>query len=399
MKEQRLNLFLHSNCHSMKTFLFVILMLSLFRAYTQNNTIDSLQKVLQPQKEDTNKVNTLTYLSFNYWLAGDYKNTMQNAKTAVALSTKLNYKSGEGDGYLNIGLAYGIKKDRTTELEYLNKALTLYKEAGEKRNISNCYDWIAQVYKEEDDYGKALEIEYTAQKIREQIGDKETIADGFASLASAYYSLRNDSEMFKNSLAALKLYKETNNKSGIGICYFMIGGAYYGRGNFSEALNKYFEALQYLKDQGKPNDIANIYALIADAYEKQGDSDYNNHNIPASLKKYQEAEKNQLISLKMWQAIPYKISIALCFLNLGEINIKLKNLNIARKYFDSSLSISQLVDLKSGLRDIYNSFSTLDSIQGNYKEAYKNYKLSVTYRDGINAEESDKKAVQAQMQY
>ena len=52
-----------------KTYLFLVFILHSFTLYPQNgtadsleNAIDSLQKVLQTQKEDTNKVNTLIKL-------------------------------------------------------------------------------------------------------------------------------------------------------------------------------------------------------------------------------------------------------------------------------------------------------------------------------------------------
>ena len=56
----------HSSCRRILRkfiFLFFIFLLCSFIAYTQNNTIDSLQKVLQTQKEDADKVNTLNALS------------------------------------------------------------------------------------------------------------------------------------------------------------------------------------------------------------------------------------------------------------------------------------------------------------------------------------------------
>ena len=49
-----------------KKFAIFLLLILFLKAYPQNNTIDSLEKVLQMQKEDTGKVNTLNAISYNY---------------------------------------------------------------------------------------------------------------------------------------------------------------------------------------------------------------------------------------------------------------------------------------------------------------------------------------------
>ena len=72
-------------------FLHALLLFSII-AYTQNNTIDSLQKVLQTQKEDTNKVNVLLELC---WAVDDSATTLQYsyARSALLLARKLNFKN------------------------------------------------------------------------------------------------------------------------------------------------------------------------------------------------------------------------------------------------------------------------------------------------------------------
>jgi hypothetical protein len=95
------------------------------------------------------------------------------------LSTKISYKIGIADGYLNAGLAYGIKKDRVKESEYFDKSLTLYKETRDTQQIINCYDWMGAQYQKEGNIVKALEVENAAQTIRLQTGNKNVIIDGY----------------------------------------------------------------------------------------------------------------------------------------------------------------------------------------------------------------------------
>src|SRR4051812_27170884 len=76
-----------------KTILFVIFVTYSIKASTQNNIsdslrIDSLKKVLQTQKEDTNKVNTLNELSRNLVKSEQSESAFQYANNALLLAEK-----------------------------------------------------------------------------------------------------------------------------------------------------------------------------------------------------------------------------------------------------------------------------------------------------------------------
>ena len=60
--------------------------------YAQVLSIDSLQKVVKNQKDDTSKVNTLSNLSVAFLLRGnDYKTAMLYAEQALLLSKKIKF--------------------------------------------------------------------------------------------------------------------------------------------------------------------------------------------------------------------------------------------------------------------------------------------------------------------
>ncbi len=391
----------------MKTFLykaglFITCIVCCCKVLAQDTYIDSLKKVLLTEKEDTGKVKKLYYISGYYIGAGDYENSMKNAKAVLALSEKINYKIGIADGYLAIGSAYNLKNDRYNEDKYFNKALTIYKEIKDTQKIIHCYDGMSQAYEQHGEVTKAFESVYAAQKIREQTGNKKTIADGFLNISTTFVNApgTNTQEELKNELIALKLYKELNDKKGIGNTTYSIGRGYSEQNKYAEALDKYAEALQMLKDSGSLYDIGNIFGWIGSAYEAQGDSAYNKGNKNLATHKYIEAEKNDLISLRKWQAL-HSNQAAWYYLGLGDINIKLKKLNTAKKYLDSSFIIFQSFGSgpQGATAGIYKDYAQIDSIQGNYKNAYKNYQLYKIYYDSANNEEEAKKTLQVQMQY
>src|SRR5881392_206686 len=96
----------HSSCRRIfREFIFLlfVFLLHSFSAATQNNIIDSLQKVLLTQKEDTNKVNTLNELASELNKKSDYTNSLPYAKAALVLSEKKSFKKGTAFANKNLG--------------------------------------------------------------------------------------------------------------------------------------------------------------------------------------------------------------------------------------------------------------------------------------------------------
>ena len=106
-------------------FLFVLINLYSFFINAQDSSrdslkIDSLRKVLQTQKEDSNKVNSLNILSTNALEKEDFGNSMQYAKRALSISEKINFKKGKADTFYNIGNVMGQQSYTNRSLYLLN---------------------------------------------------------------------------------------------------------------------------------------------------------------------------------------------------------------------------------------------------------------------------------------
>src|SRR5215831_18844956 len=112
--------------------LSVLLFLLLSTGYTQNRTIDSLQILLQTQKEDTSKVNILNALSYDFHQQGDFQKHLQYAKQALDLAEKLNFKKGIAVGYLSMSDAQGTLAEA---IKYLCAASKYFEDLGDKLNI------------------------------------------------------------------------------------------------------------------------------------------------------------------------------------------------------------------------------------------------------------------------
>src|SRR6185295_3135767 len=90
-----------------KTFLGFIFLFFSYSACTQIQWIDSLKKVLQTEKEDTNKLNTLFFLVGHY-IESHADTGVTYSQQALDLAEKLNSEQGilMAEGSLSICLIF-----------------------------------------------------------------------------------------------------------------------------------------------------------------------------------------------------------------------------------------------------------------------------------------------------
>jgi len=94
----------------------------------QTHTIDSLQKIISIQKEDTNKINTLSLLSQNFRHEDNFDSSLHYATAALKLSQKLSLKKEEGFSWLSISEVYSRQYDFHEAARTAIEALNIFKE-------------------------------------------------------------------------------------------------------------------------------------------------------------------------------------------------------------------------------------------------------------------------------
>ena len=349
----------------MKT--YILILISLFAAlnvFPQSDLsdslkIDSLKKVLRIQKEDTNKVNTLNTLCRNLKDKADF---MQYANEQLSLCEKLNFRRGKAAAYLNIADAFYQQGNYSECLKNSYSALGLFEEFHNKENMAQTLQFVGSIFMIEENYSEALKNIQRALKVREEIKDSNGIAQSLNTLGSIYLS----------------------------------------KGDYTEALQKHFAALKIceeLGDRAKNWSIPFCYRCIGDAYQKQGEIASATGDKVNSVNNYSAALKFYLLTLQKWKKIGRKDAIAESYNSLGDIYTKLKNISKAKDYLEKGLRLSVESRNKVTVMFIYASLSILDSVRGNYKQAFKDYKMYILYRDSLVNEENSKKILQSKMQY
>ena len=391
----------------------------------QHPIIDSLLKVLDTQKEDTSKVNTLNALSRQLWQTSSYSQAKKYADDALSLSEKIKFNIGKANAYNNIGIVYELQGNYPEALKNQLSALSISEGIGNKKGIGFSYNCIAVIYSHQGNYSEALKYYLTSLKTLKELGEKRGISTLYNNIGNTYSDLGNYPKALNNYLASLKINEGMGYKWGIGASYSNIGSIYSNQGNYPEALKNYLASLKIKEEFGAIDDVASSYNDIGFIYEMQNNYPEALKNYLASLKifekigakrgiaasysnigsiysdqgNYPEALKNHFASLKISEDIGDKEGIASSYNNLGEVYLKLKNFSEAKQFLIDGLTLSKKINSKDDIKRSYQELTTLDSATANWEGAYQNYRLLILYRDSLVSEGSSKKILQSQMQY
>ena len=313
--------------------------------FAQQNKIDSLLTLLKTDKEDTNKVIHLYNLCRGYELISEYDKGLAMGKQALTLAQNLGFKKGVGNAYNNIG----------------------------------------NIYTHQGNYPEALKSYFASLKIKEETEDKIGIANCYNNIGNTYMYQGNYSEALKNQLTSLKINEEIKNKQGIAYSYNNIGNIYYNQRNYPEALTNYFAGLKIREEIKDKQGIAYSYCNIGNVY-------YDKNNLP-------EALTNYLASEKIFEEIGDRQGLTATYGNIGQLYLILNKTKEAQIYLSKALTLGIKIGSKDIVKNTYGEMASLDSTMGNYKAAFEHHKLYILYRDSLYNEETQKKSLQASMQY
>lgn len=327
-------------------YLLLVILMSVPKCSTaQNKKVDSLLALIKKDIEDTNKVNHLNSLCFEYKHLSEYYKGIVIGKQALLLGQKLGFKKAVARAYNNTG----------------------------------------SIFLNQGNYPEALKYNFAALKIKEDIKDRKGMAYSYSNIGNIYKDQLNYTAALQNYITALTVYETINDKKGIAGSYMNIGLIYNRQGNYPEALKMLSASLKISKEIKDKWTIAASTNNIGLIYAKQGN--------------YEEALNNFFISLKIKEEIGSKEGIAVSNGNIGNIYIKLNKLNDAEPYLNKCLKIAAHIGNKDIIKESYASYASLDSAIGNYKAAFEHHKLYIAYRDSLNNEETQKQSLQASMQY
>ncbi|MES2565779.1 MAG: tetratricopeptide repeat protein [Bacteroidota bacterium] len=382
-----------------KQFLLSVMFIVFFgRFFAQDRTIDSLLKTLKTTQKDTNWVKIMNLVAeHSAWNNENYDTALYYANYSKIYSEKLNYKAGLIRSHNNIAAIYHHLGNLPEALKNYHFTLKASKEAGNKKKTAGAYLNIGLIYYDQANYIESLKTSFAGLKIYEELGNKKGVAQCNNNIGAVCRILGNFSEALKYYTAALEIRKKIEDKYGISESYVNIGIVYSEYGNSKEALKNYFASLKINQEMGHQEGVADIYNNIGAEYDALSSS-----LKIGSIKR--DSLLNQALthffnSLKIYEELKHKGGMAMAYNNIGGIFIKLNRAKEAKSFFEKGLALSRQIGNIDDIKDSYKGLSAADTIVGNYKSAFQNYKKYIACKDSLFNEENTKKSVQLEMQY
>ncbi len=354
----------------MKAFITGMLLL-IFSAlvYGQDaNQIKNLLQQLQTTKPDSGLVDVLSSLSYNYSIVNT-DSALYYGNKALLLAVKIKYQKGIADANNNIGWAYACRGDNDNAKKFLNKAETLYNKIGDKNLIPIPLVDLANVFLSESDYPKALSYFSKALQYFEDVKNDFRAAEVLYSIGRIYNLEKNPVMARSYFQQAYNIHKQDGNELYMAQALSSIANTYQFEEKYDTALNYYKKVIPVFIKNNDLYRTGNAYENIAVAYTNK--------------KMYSDALKNMQLAKKYYQLSNRKSDIAYAMDGLGDIYAEFGDSEKAIENYDDALQLAGDVKDKNLQQQVLASLSDVYVKEKDYKSAYLLLDSSYKIKDSL----------------
>jgi len=350
----------------------------------------------------------------NLKLKGDYKESIKYFEKALSLAQKNNYKKGEIESLIKLGLLNWNVGQMKKSIRILEKALSVTKKSQIDQKKDEVSEYIqiyklyraAKDYRSEEDYQKSVENFENAIELARKIESQEHELKCLRELSITLYFLNDFDNFLSLNEESLEIAQRIKHKKEEGRCLFNIGFYYDIKESYSQALRHYEEALniarivQDYRDESQClTNIGEIYIQVGN-YEKALEylksvlyidkkhlkkdafvaKDLNNIGVTYQKKyAFQSHDKDDLHyalanyeeSLRIAKKINDVKTEIKALTNMGMAYIDLESYPEALKYYKLALEKAELAQNLEEKANLYINIGTVNALQGKYDLSLK----------------------------
>jgi tetratricopeptide (TPR) repeat protein len=190
-----------------------------------NKEVDSLLKVLDTEKQDSNIQRVLSRIG-NYYIDNNPTKAIEYLERSAVLAKQLDRKLKLGNIYYDMGFCYLLKGDFDRSLSNYQQSANIYESLKDNHRLANAYMSMGNVFFQSKTLHKADEYYDKAEVIVKQTKDSAQLASLYAERGMMYDQEHHyDSAItfLQKSIAISKLlnddYTVTDNLSNLGLSY------------------------------------------------------------------------------------------------------------------------------------------------------------------------------------
>ena len=269
----------------------------------------------------------IMFQGISFDLIGKYDSAIIMYDSALIMAEKYGLKAIQGSIYNNYSIVYSIIGQLEQSLDYCMKGLDIFEQAGDSSSMAKVYNSLASRYSEMGMNDMAIIYYEKAIYINKRFQDQGSLAKNYGNIGTVYSSLDEHEKAMEYYTKAYMITKDLDNKVDMSITLLNMAVTYSNMKKFDLALS--FAEQSYL-----------IAREINDEIGK----------------------------------LVYFITTAEIFENQENLDKALKNYSIAESIADSIGAMQNLIEIYSGMADIYAQMGDFENAYL-YNEAYNKERM------------------------
>lgn len=370
----------------MKNTLLITCLLGLLTSTLAQNQklIDSLSHQLTVLGDDTNKVNYLCALAF------EYRNTnpdtaMLIANRAIDLAGKLGFLRGLALAYNHKGILYKNKQQFVESIHWHNESLRTKTQLNDPTGQASSYNNLGRTYGAMNDPVRSIYYYLQSLRIREKQNDTRGMGASYNNMSHAYMNKHEPEKALVFGLKALSYMQLSGDSFELAKVCGHIGFVYYELNQFNNATHYLKRAMLRFKEAGDVIEQSEILVTLG--------------NMLVETKHNQEGLAYLLLAKKTIEQNNLLLSLPSVYISLGQLYGKTNQQPLAIKYALLGMQKSKELKLLEAEKDACEVLSVIYSDHNDYQNALTYYRLFETLKDSVIRHENTLMIEELQTRY
>ncbi len=294
---------------------------------------------------DTSKVLALNKIS-RLLVSNQPDSALMLADSALAIATRIRYKTGIAQAYFGIGSAQTTAGRYDEGIKNLLSAIAIFETLNNRRAVTNMYN----------------------------------------SIGNAYVGLKNNGKAFEFFMKSYRMAcQPPADEYMIAIASVGVGGALLEDKKFEEAIGYFKKAEGYFGKSNNPVYEAMTSSMIGETYFRAGNSN--------------AAEKYFRRLIPVFRQSNDDYALASVLGNLGELELERKNYQQATVFLSEALALNVNRKAWDNIQSMALKLSETMERQNKPADALKYYKIYVQYKDSVITVARNKAVAEAESKY
>lgn len=269
---------------------------------------------------------------------------------------------------------------------YGDSALILAKRIGYDKGVAMAYNAVAYAQTTKGKYDESIKNLHNAIDAYTRINNKKGLTLTYNSLANAYLGLKDIKKAYQYYYNSFELAnKEPIDKHMIAISSVGLANVFVEEKKFQQAIQYFTTAEKAFRNEDSELMAAYATGMIGEAYYRDGN--------------YEEAEKNILKAIPVFEKNNDEYALGLNYYNLGSVEFNRKNYDKAVKYLTLSFDLSMKRKAWDNIQENARMLSEAHEVNRNPIEALRYFKVFVQFKDSVINKDRNKAIAEAESKW